>query len=130
YHLNLDSSDFGTKSAETIALTRGLNGSDIFSSGMPDIELPDLNLQLGYSSRVNNCNCPLREKEQQFQWVNNWTKIAGNHAFRWGTDIRYVQNFRLASDRPRVGHLLFSPVTTSNNGTGGLGLATFLLGTV
>jgi len=136
YHLNLDPLDLGTKPAQTIALTSGLNGADIFSSGMPDIELlaPGPVIQFGYSPRVNNCNCPLREKEQQFQWVSNWTKIVGNHALRWGADIRYLQNFRLASDTRRAGRLVFDSTTTNStggtDGRKGLGLATFLLGTV
>ena len=28
---------------------------------------------------VARCNCPLTESEQQFQFVNNWTKMKGNH---------------------------------------------------
>lgn len=136
YHLNLDSLDLGTMPAETIALTPGLNGGDIFSSGMPDIELlpPGPSIQFGYSPRINNCNCPLREKEQQFQWVSNWNNIVGNHVLRWGADIRYLQNFRLASDTRRAGRLVFDSITTNSTGgpgaKNGLGLATFLLGTV
>jgi outer membrane receptor protein involved in Fe transport len=146
YHLNLDSPDFGTTPALNFALTPGLN-NDLFSSGMPDLEFPGMlpgqqfndalgsdYLRFGYSQQVNGCNCPLREHEQQFQWVSNWTKIAGDHAFRWGTDIRYLQNFRLGSGRRRAGHLVFDADTTNSNGfgagKGGLSLATFLLGAV
>src|SRR5437868_6102271 len=28
---------------------------------------------------VARCNCPLTESEQQFQFVNNWTNVRGNH---------------------------------------------------
>ena len=28
------------------------------------------------------------ESEQQFQFVNNWTRIAGNHTIKFGADIR------------------------------------------
>jgi hypothetical protein len=146
YHLNLDSPDLGTTPAQTIASTPGLN-TDLFSSGMPDLEFPGSlpgqqpnaslgndYLRFGYSVAVNSCNCPLREREQQFQWASNWIKSSGNHTFKWGADIRYLQNFRLASDRRRAGHLVFNAKTTNSNGfgvgSGGLSLATFLFGAV
>ena len=31
-----------------------------------------------------NCNCPLHERETLLDYVNNWTKIAGNHTVRFG----------------------------------------------
>lgn len=79
---------------------------------------------------VGRCNCPLTESEQQFQWVNNWTKIKGNHQIKFGADIRYAMNLRIPSDNNRTGEYNFSPEETSNQGTGGLDLASFLLGDV
>ena len=79
---------------------------------------------------VARCNCPLTESEQQFQFVNNWTKIKGNHQFKFGADIRYAMNLRIPSDNNRTGEYNFSPEGTSQGGTGGLDLATFLLGDV
>jgi len=79
---------------------------------------------------VGRCNCPLTESEQQFQFVNNWTKTKGNHIFKFGADIRYAMNLRIPSDNNRTGEFNFSPEGTSNGGTGGLDLATFLLGDV
>ncbi|HWZ82705.1 MAG TPA: TonB-dependent receptor [Terriglobales bacterium] len=79
---------------------------------------------------IGRCNCPLTESEQQFQFVNNWTKIRGNHQFKFGADIRYAMNLRIPSDNNRTGEYNFSPEATSNGGTGGLDLATFLLGDV
>ena len=49
------------------------------------------------------CNCPLTESEQQFQFVNNWTKIRGNHQIKFGADIRYAMNLRIPSDNNRTG---------------------------
>jgi hypothetical protein len=83
---------------------------------------------------IARCNCPLTESEQQFQFVNNWTKTRGNHIFKFGADIRYAMNLRIPSDNNRTGEFNFSPQATSapelatNNG--GLDLATFLLGDV
>ncbi|HUM06503.1 MAG TPA: TonB-dependent receptor [Terriglobales bacterium] len=79
---------------------------------------------------VARCNCPLTESEQQVQFVNNWTKIKGNHQIKFGADIRYALNLRLPSDNNRTGEYNFSPQATADAGDGGLDLATFLLGQV
>jgi hypothetical protein len=79
---------------------------------------------------VARCNCPLTESEQQFQFVDNWTKTKGNHIIKFGADIRYAENLRIPSDNNRTGEYNFSPEGTSDAGSGGLDLATFLLGDV
>ena len=79
---------------------------------------------------VARCNCPLTEREQQIQFVNNWTKMKGNHQIKFGADIRYAWNLRIPSDNNRTGEYNFSPENTSNASNGGLDLATFLLGDV
>lgn len=84
----------------------------------------------GDGLNVGRCNCPLTESEQQFQFVNNWTKIKGNHQIKFGADIRYAMNLRVPSDANRTGQMHFDAGGTSNAGTGGLSLATFLLGDV
>jgi hypothetical protein len=66
---------------------------------------------------VGRCNC-LNESEQQFQWVTNWTKIHGNHQFKFGADVRYAMNLRVPSDAGRTGDYTFDYRTTSNAGTG------------
>jgi hypothetical protein len=79
---------------------------------------------------VGRCNCPLTEREDQFQFVNNWTKTKGNHIIKFGADIRYARNLRIPSDNNRTGEYNFSPQETSLQGAGGLDLASFLLGDV
>jgi Carboxypeptidase regulatory-like domain/TonB dependent receptor len=76
------------------------------------------------------CNCPLTESEQQFQFVNNWTRSQGNHTIKFGADIRYAMNLRVPSDQSRTGLLFFDQLGTGNAGSNGLGLATFILGDV
>ena len=76
------------------------------------------------------CNCPLTESEQQFQFVNNWTRSQGNHTIKFGADIRYAMNLRVPSDQNRAGILFFDQLDTGNAGNNGLALATFLLGDV
>src|SRR5215831_1338149 len=111
---------------------------DPFATGIPEIQIPGQKttkqtlasslgsdyIRFGYSPITNNCNCPLSEREQQFQFVNNWTRTAGKHVVKWGADLRYLQNYRLASDDRRTGFFSFAPGIT------GLSLATFLIGDV
>lgn len=133
YRLNLNSQDYGQTPAIGIPGVFAPATPDPFATGMPDFQIPGQQglspaagdyLRLGYSDAVNSCNCPLREREQLFQFVNNWTRSAGQHVIKWGADLRYLQNYRLASDRPRTGYFSFAPNVT------GLGLATFLIGDV
>jgi hypothetical protein len=84
----------------------------------------------GDGLNVGRCNCPLTESEQQFQFVNNWTRTQGNHTIKFGADIRYAENLRVPSDQSRTGLLYFDQQGTSNAGSNGLALATFLLGDV
>lgn len=86
--------------------------------------------QYGSGLNLNRCNCPLTEREDQYQIVNNWTKITGNHSLKFGADLRYARNLRVPSDQSRVGILNIGSGPTSNGKTGGLGMATFLLGDV
>jgi len=75
-----------------------------------------------------NCNCPLIERMQQFQFANNWTWTKGRHTIKFGPDIRRLQNLRVPSDIHRSGDVYFSNAFTEGaNGTG-LGTASFLLG--
>ena len=49
----------------------------------------------------------MTESEQQFQFVNNWTRTQGNHTIKFGADIRYAENLRVPSDQSRTGLLNF-----------------------
>jgi len=87
----------------------------------------------GGALNINRCNCPLNEHEDQFQIVNNWTRVWGNHTVKVGADLRYGRNLRVPSDTDRAGDLNFGNGPTSNQAAttqGGLGLASFLLGDV
>ena len=80
---------------------------------------------------MSRCNCPLIEREDQFQLVNNWTKTIGNHAVKVGADLRYGRNLRVPSDTNRTGVVNFNNNPTANSaGADGLGFASFALGEV
>ena len=86
--------------------------------------------QYGAGLNIDRCNCPLTEREDQFQFVNNWTKMIGNHAVKVGADLRYARNLRVPSDNDRTGLNNFGTGPTSNGTSGGLGFATLALGDV
>jgi len=143
YHVDVAPGGLGTTPAADAGIP-GLNVDKLYTTGMPYFHvttsgLPDFNF--GYSLGANQCNCPLLESEHQYQFVNNWTKIRGNHTFKFGADIRYAYNLRIPSDKHRAGELSFSQDQTQgtipdlkNPGKtitdGGSGLAAFLLGDV
>ena len=122
----------------TTAGIPGLNLGDGLSSGMPAIQINQPSSQavssdidFGDGQVINGCACPFTIRLQQFQWVNNWAKTQGNHLFKWGADFRFLQNAISDSPTRRAGLLFFSSKLTADTAsTGGLGLATFLLGYV
>ena len=132
YHVQTAPGGVGTTPAQDAGIP-GLNIDNLYTTGMPYFHvtgfLPDFNF--GYSLGANQCNCPLLESEHQYQFVNNWTKIHGNHTIKFGADVRYAYNLRVPSDVHRAGELTFSKDQTEGpSGSGGAGLATFLLGDV
>lgn len=133
YRVNVLPSGLGTSPAKDLGMP-GLNLDTYFTSGMPYFNVNgDGGFQLGYALGVNSCNCPLAQREQQYQFVANVTKIVGNHSIKMGADIRRALNLRVPSDSHRAGELTFSGAYTglvdANGATSqGLGLGTFLLG--
>ncbi len=94
------------------------------------LSLPSFNFANTLSSLGSQgCNCPLTQSEQVFQLTNNWTKTFGNHAAKFGADLRYAKNVRDASDNNRAGLFTFANATTASaTGVGGSDLASFLIG--
>ena len=129
--------DAGVDFAQKTLNIPGINTGNSFTSGAPgflnnfpfDPNNPNQS-KIGGGLGINRCNCPLTEREDQFQIVNNWTKVLGNHSVKVGVDLRYGRNLRVPSDHDRAGALTFNTGQTSNNGTDGLGFASFVLGEV
>ena len=126
---------YGTDPASAAGIP-GLNLDKTVTSGLPAFYIPGASgatLDLGYSLTANKCNCTLTETENEFEIVDNFTKVASNHSFKFGTDLRRTANLRVPSDSHRAGELTFAQGYTglgnANGGSSaGLGLATFLLG--
>jgi outer membrane receptor protein involved in Fe transport len=134
YRVNVLPLGLGTSPAADAGIP-GLNLDKFFTSGMPGIFINgDGGFNFGYSLGTNQCNCPLDQKEQQFQWISNTTWIKGAHTFKFGGDLRYAKNLRVPSDAHRAGELSFSPQFTGTvaapgaSAQQGVGLATFLMG--
>ncbi|HEY1986656.1 MAG TPA: TonB-dependent receptor [Terracidiphilus sp.] len=135
--------DQGVQFANTLGIP-GINTGSSFTSGSPGFQINGLpggtnnpvfgndNWMYGAGLGINRCNCPLTEREDQFQIVNNWTRIMGNHTFKVGADLRYGRNLRVPSDTDRAGLIQFGTGPTSDpantDAQGGLGFATFMLG--
>jgi Carboxypeptidase regulatory-like domain/TonB dependent receptor len=111
-------------------VTGGLSGFQLTQNGGSAGSGNGALSSFGDGLNIGRCNCPLIESEQQFQFVNNWTRTQGNHTIKFGADIRYAENLRVPSDASRTGLLNFDSGDTSDGGSGGLALATLLLGDV
>ena len=137
YHVRTSKYD-GTEELASKAGIPGLNTGDAFTAGAPAFYMESVTgsggdglSNFGSGLGVNACNCSLLETEDQYQLVNNWTKLFGNHSVKFGADLRYARNLRVPSDSNRAGELHFSATDTENatlSTPGGLGLASFLLG--
>jgi hypothetical protein len=131
YRVNVRASDYGVDEGQTV----GIPGVNI--SGRPDTSgLPELQINgdggwaEGFGLGIDQCNCPLQEREWRTQFVDTWTKVHGNHTLKWGTDIGRAENLRAPSDGTRNGYFQFGPTITGSADVSGSGLgpASFLLG--
>jgi Carboxypeptidase regulatory-like domain/TonB dependent receptor len=135
YNINDQKFDAGTTAAADLGFG-GLNTSDPITSGLPGFQINTFtgNTQTEWDAglNINRCNCPLIEKEDQYQVVNNWTKTIRNHAVKFGVDLRYARNLRVPSDVDRTGLFNFNGNATapSDGKTPGLGIASFVKGDI
>jgi Carboxypeptidase regulatory-like domain/TonB dependent receptor len=137
YRIRVEPNDAGTDPATDAGLP-GLNTGSASTTGLPALYITgNGGFNFGYGLGVNQCNCPLKETENQFQWVDNWTKISGDHTIKFGVDVRRAQQQRIPSDLHRSGEITFTDSVTGNpdvdNVAAGLastgsGLASYLLG--
>ena len=106
--------DYGSNDATTLGVP-GVNISgQPFTSGQVGITINGgfSNPLVGYSASL-----PWIRAESNIDMVNNWTKIAGNHTFKWGVDLRRVRDDLLQDQTfsPR-GAFTFSDLQTSQSG--------------
>ena len=85
--------DANLAAAQDLGLN-GLNTSDSSTGGLPAFNFDGTLTNFGDGLGPSRCNCPLIENEHQYQFVNNWTKISGNHSMKFGGDFRFAHNLR------------------------------------
>ncbi|HTU44310.1 MAG TPA: TonB-dependent receptor [Bryobacteraceae bacterium] len=114
YRIRVQPNDAGSTPATDAGLP-GLNTGSASTTGLPAFYINgNGGFNFGYGLNVNQCNCPLKETENQFQWVDNWTKISGDHTFKFGVDVRRSQQQRIPSDLHRSGEITFTDAVTGN----------------
>jgi len=105
--------DYGTNASTTLGI-QGANLND-FTSGLTSIDI-----QGGFSSPMvgYSASMPWDRGETNINGVTNWTKIHGNHTFKWGADIRRLRDDLVQAQTfgPR-GVFRFGTSTTSISGS-------------
>lgn len=105
--------DYGTTASQNV----GINGVNLdkFTSGLSQINISGYSQPtLGYSASM-----PWDRGETNINLVNNWTKIHGNHTFKWGADFRRLRDDLVQAQtfNPR-GLFTFNSGTTQLNTNG------------
>jgi outer membrane receptor protein involved in Fe transport len=114
YRIRVEPFGVGTYPATEAGLP-GLNLGTQETSGMPAFYINGAGgFDFGYALGVNACNCPLKETENQFDWITNWTKEHGNHTIKWGAEVPRDEQQRIPSDEHRSGEITFTDAVTGN----------------
>jgi hypothetical protein len=87
YHNEAYPSDYGINTSTALGIP-GVNINQ-FTSGIVGININDgfSNPVVGYSASL-----PWIRAEANVDFVNTWTKTAGNHTFKWGIDIKRIRD--------------------------------------
>ncbi|MGH9659730.1 MAG: TonB-dependent receptor, partial [Bryobacteraceae bacterium] len=102
--------DFGNNLSADVGIP-GIN-LDLSTSGLTTISID------GYSGPVvgHSANQPWRRAETNFNLVNNWTRIAGNHTVKWGWEVRRLRDDLKAGIFNPRGQWSFRAGPTARNG--------------
>jgi hypothetical protein len=104
-----NNTDYGTTDAKNVGIP-GANIDD-WSSGMTEIDITGYDTPtIGYNSSL-----PWRRAQTDFGINNSWTKIHGNHTFKWGVDIDRERTDLRQTGAPR-GVFTFNPGPAALNG--------------
>ena len=113
--------DYGSSDATTLGIP-GVNISgQAFTSGQVAATIGNFSGPLiGYSASL-----PWIRAESNIDFVNNWTKIVGNHTFKWGVDIRRVHDDLLQDQTysPRGAYTFGEPQTSDASAGGATNIA-------
>jgi hypothetical protein len=99
----------------------GINDFCGFCGGLPRISISGIAV-LGHTPFA-----PTRRHDTVWQYVDNVTLTRGRHTLKLGADVQLIQANLFQTANP-VGEFDFDKNMTSNQGNGGIGLASFLTG--
>ena len=99
----------------------GINDFCGFCGGLPRISISGITV-IGHTPFA-----PTRRHDTIWQYVDNVTLTRGHHTVKVGADVEVIQANLFQTSNP-VGEFDFDKNLTSNQGTGGIGLASFLTG--
>jgi outer membrane receptor protein involved in Fe transport len=110
--------------AATAAGIPNINLGTVYTSGLPTLTVdgPTGAFTMGDEG------LPFFEREANFEFFDNWTKVAGRHTFKVGADVEKF--FGIRTDVSGRGSFDFDNNLTGNSAVpnSGLGMASFLLG--
>ena len=115
-----DAVDADLQTSEEVGIP-GINAFCGFCGGLPRINVAGLDA-FGHTPFA-----PTRRHETIWQFVDNATIIRGKHTFKFGVDLRHIQANLFQTPNP-VGQFIFDSRLSSDQGDGGIGVASFLLG--
>src|SRR5581483_4141839 len=90
YHNEATPSDYGANDAQSLGIPN-INVSQ-FTSGQVGVRLDNFTNGGGYGLTGYVNSLPWIRAEANIDVVNNWTKIQGNHTFRFGFDVRRLRD--------------------------------------
>jgi len=90
YHNDATPSDYGSNDAQTLGIPN-INVSQ-FTSGQVGVRLDSFTNGGGYGLTGYVNSLPWTRAEANIDLVNNWTKVDGNHTFRFGFDMRRLRD--------------------------------------
>ena len=134
-HLNEEGPDFNKPLGNDLGIPNANVGDLALNGGLPqfNIDAPAANGTNGggnleYGTSANQ----FEQHASQFQLVNNWSHLKGNHNIKFGGDARYGMNHIVGLDNNNVrsGNYNFLALNTAGGTSPGLGFATFALGDV
>ncbi len=133
-HLNEEGPDFSKPLGNQLGIPNANVGDLSLNGGLPQFNIENAsngtngggNLEYGTSANQ------FEQHASQFQIVNNWSHLKGNHNIKFGGDARYGLNHIVGLDNNNVrsGNYHFAALRTAGGTSPGLGFATFLLGDV
>src|SRR5215469_13370502 len=117
YHNEAHNTDFGTATSTSLGIP-GVNLDKTITSGIVGITINGgafNNPLIGFSASL-----PWIRSETNIDFANTWTKILGNHTFKFGGDLRRIRDALLQEQTfsPRGIYTFNDGQTALNTGTG------------